>query len=103
MAKAKKEKTPDIPGIEGKGVSPITIPEIDKAISTYERKKEKRCEISPGEVAAKRDLKELLVKHREELPVNEDGHRFYRYEGVDYIIDDVLKRRKTEDGQASED
>jgi hypothetical protein len=102
MAKKNSKVTPiELPGVEGKGVSPLVIPEIAKAINTYERKKEKRCEISPGEISAKRDLKELLVKHRDELPLNEDGHRFYRHEGVDYIIDDVLKRRSADDGTAS--
>lgn len=94
----KKTGTDDLPGMVGKGVAPLSIPEIDKAINAYERKKEKRCEASPGEVAAKRDLKELLVKHRDELPMNEDGQRFYRRDGVDYIIDDVLKRRSADDG-----
>lgn len=42
MAK-KKEKQEALPGVDGPGVAPISIPEIDKAINKYERKKEARC------------------------------------------------------------
>lgn len=96
---AKKDKTDPLPGMTGKGVAPLSIGEIDKAINAYERKKEKRCEASPGEISAKRDLTELLIKNRDKLPVDENGRPFYRYDGVDYIIEDVLKRRKTEDDE----
>lgn len=98
---AKKDKTAALPGMTGKGIAPLSIPAIDKAINSYERKKEKRCQASPGEVSAKRDLTALLAKHRDELPANEDGQRFYRYEGVDYIVDVVLKRRAADDGDVA--
>lgn len=97
---AKRTKTPDLPGMDGPGVAPISILAIDKAVDAYERKKDKRCEASPGEISAKRDLKELLGKHRDELPVNEDGQRFYRRDGVDYILTEVLKRHNADDGEA---
>lgn len=100
----KRTGTEPLPGMTGKGVGELSIPEIDKAINAYERKKEKRCEASPGEISAKRDLKALLVAHAGELPTNEDGQRYYRRDGVDYIIEEVLKRRSADDGEVrSED
>lgn len=98
-----KAKTEDLPGIQGKGVAPLKIPNIDKAIRSYENKKEKRCEASPGEISAKRDLKALLHEHAAELPLNEDGQKFYRYEGVDYILEETLKRKRADDGEVSEE
>lgn len=101
---AKKSKTPDLPGIQGEGVELLVIADVAKAVNIYERKKEKRCEASPGEIAAKRDLKEQLAKYRDKLPKNSDGQLFYRHEGVDYILDEVLKRRLVDDGDGpSED
>ena len=49
------KKTPELPGVEGEGVSPLEIPEIEKAISEYEKKKEARCAETPGEIAAKQE------------------------------------------------
>jgi hypothetical protein len=94
----KKDKTQEM-GLTGHGVEPIHIPAIDSAIAKYEKKKEARCNASPGEIAAKADLKEQLSIHRDKLPTNEDGQRFYRHDGVDYILDEVLKRRSADDGE----
>lgn len=82
----------------GKGVEALSIPEIEKAAGKYERKKEARCQVSPGEVAAKRDLLAALQKNRDKLPKNAEGLHFYRYEGRDYILEESLKQRKVEEG-----
>lgn len=99
----RRSRTEELPLPPQPGVAPLTIPAIDKAVSKYEREKEKRCSISPREVAAKAELKEALHKRREELPVNEDGQHFYRFEGVDYILEEVLKRRAADDGEVAEE
>ncbi len=101
--RAKTEKTHDLPEMTGRGVEPLSIPDIDKAVIAYERKKEKRCEASPGEISAKRDLKEQLAKYRDHLPKNEDGERFYRLDGVDYILTETLKRHRADDGEVREE
>lgn len=99
MPKSKPQVvTPALPGIDGPGVSALSIPEIDKAISKYERKKDARCQVSPGEVEAKRELTALLRKHSGELPKNGDGQRFYRAENVDYILTEKLMRKRVDDG-----
>lgn len=94
-------KTPDLPGVAGPGVSALNIPSIAKAVEKYEQKKKKRCEASPGEIAAKNDLKQEMVANRDRLPVNEDGLRFYRHEGVDYILEEKLTRHAV-DGEGDE-
>lgn len=95
-------KTPEL-GLEGAGVSPLAIPAIDKAVSKYERAKDKRCQASPGEIAAKQELSALLHQHRDELPRNEAGEHFYRHDGKDYILEEKLKCRKVDDGSGDED
>jgi hypothetical protein len=101
MSKKKKDHSAEIPGMTGTGVAPLVIDEVDKAVKKYEREKNKRCEASPGELAAKRDLAKLLRAHQGELHVNEDGEYFYRTDGVDYILETKLKRRKADDGDES--
>lgn len=83
-------------GLSGAGVEALEIPEIDKAIAKYQRKKEARCQVSPGEIAAKQELRDLLHAHREELPVNGDGIPFYRADDRDYLLEEKLKVRKVE-------
>ena len=98
MAKKKaSETTPELPGVVGEGVAPLSIPEIDKQITKYERAKDARCNASPGEVEAKKALRALLHQNAAALPVNEDGNRFYRLDGVDYILEEKLKRRSADD------
>lgn len=89
-------KIEQLPGMTGKGVAPLTIPAIDKAVAKYERLKEKRCEASPGEIAAKQELTRLLHENADKLHKDEEGRRFYRVDGVDYILEEKLKRVKAE-------
>lgn len=84
-------KNEDLPGIEGDGVAPLKIPDIDKAINKYQRKKEARCAVSPDEIAAKNELRARLHQHREELPRNAEGVPFYRYDDRDYLLEEKLK------------
>jgi len=81
-------------GLSGAGVEPLEIPDVEKAIAKYQRKKEERCKVSPGEIAAKQELAEILHAHREELPVNGNGVPFYRCEDRDYLLLEKLKVRK---------
>lgn len=92
-------KRDELPGMEGEGVAALEIEEIDKAIAKYQRKKEARCTASPGEIAAKQDLRDLLHKHRAKLPVNGDGVPFYRSEDRDYLLEEKLKVRKVESAE----
>lgn len=99
MAKKKKSGTThELPGITGAGVEPLVIADIAKAAAKYERKKDERCDKTPGEIDAKQDLRAVMHEHRSELPLNEDGNPFYRHEGVDYILTEKLTRQKADDG-----
>ncbi len=100
---ASKKPTPDktaqLPGITGNGVAPLVIAEVSKAVTKYERAKEKRCQASPGEIAAKRELQAALHKHVEKLPKNGDGLPFYQLDEVQYVLEErlVLKRAGGDD------
>lgn len=99
-------KTPELTGMTGPGVEPfsVSLPSIDKAIAKYEQHKEARCKMSPKEVAAKGELLDLLHKNREKLPLNGDGNHYYRLEGVDYVLEEKLKRTKVAGaGEGGED
>lgn len=75
---------------------------MEKCINKYERKKEARCAASPDEIAAKRELFATLHAHAAELPVNGEGQKYYRFDSVDYILEEKLKRRAADDGSDDE-
>ena len=97
------KRTEDLPGVEGEGVSPLKIPDLDRAIVKYERKKEARCQASPDELAAKKELRDCLHEHRDELPKTSDGVPFYRYDERDYLLEEKLKVRKVDDGSEDDE
>lgn len=82
-------KNSELP-LTGQGVEPLEIPELEKAIAKYQRKKEARCAVSPDELVAKRELKAALHQFRDRLPVNGDGVPFYRCDDRDYLLDEKL-------------
>lgn len=97
------DKTEELGGLTGPGVEALKIPEIEKCVTEYERKKELRCQASPDEIAAKNDLREALHQHKDKLPKNADGLAFYRCDGVDYILEESLRRRKVDTGEEGSD
>ena len=90
-------------GLTGPGVETVEIPEIEKAISKYQKFKEARCTASPTEIAAKTALRQLLHDNRKSLPINGDGVPFYRSDGRDYVLLETLKVRKVETEDEDED
>ena len=94
---ATPNKTESLPGISGPGVAPLSIPEINKAIAKYEKKKEARCDASLDEIAAKRELTALLHANADKLPKNTDGNSFYRLDDIDYVLEEKLKRSRADD------
>jgi len=95
-------KNPELPGVEGEGVAPLKIPEIDKAINKYQRKKEARCAVSPDEIAAKNELRAKLHEFRDRLPKNAAGVPFYRYDDRDYLLEEKLKVQVVDEGEVIE-
>lgn len=98
-----KLRTAELDGMTGKGVEVLVLPSLDKAIEKYEQKKEARCKVSPAEVAAKDELLKTLHANRDKLPKNDDGNFYYRYEGVDYVLEESLKRKKVSSGDDGQD
>lgn len=92
------KNTPDLPGVKGEGVSPLSIPDLNKAINKYQKKKDARCEASPDELAAKKEVRQLLHQYRDQLPVTGDDVPFYRYDGKDYLLEEKLKVRTVDEG-----
>lgn len=76
-----KAKQPDLPGVTGEGVSPLSIPEIDKAAEKYIRERDKRKEISPKEKEAKDNLIDTIEKNLDKLVPDSEGTIIYTYEG----------------------
>jgi len=100
MARKKQE---ELPAMDGPGVAALEIPELEKAISKYQRKKEARCQASPDEISAKTELKALLHQHRASLPINAEGVPFYRSDGRDYVLEEKLKVKRVEGADEEEE
>jgi hypothetical protein len=86
-------KTDDLPAMTGPGVETPKVPALEKLIRKYEAEKSKRCEASPGELAAKKQLQFALHQHKASLPVNSEGFAFYRCQEYerDYILQEKMK------------
>ncbi len=101
MPKKKKAHQPprapeagaELPLGGGKGVAPLVIPALAKAVGRYETAKNRRCSESPKEIAAKAELQDLLHKHRDELPRDKEGAPFYRCDERDYVLEEKMKIR----------
>jgi hypothetical protein len=89
-------KNQELPGVTGPGVEKLVIPELDKLINKYEKKKDARCAESPAELAAKKELRVMLQSVKDKLPTNGDGARFYRHDDKDYILEEKLSVRSVE-------
>lgn len=86
----KKKGTGDLPGIEGPGVAPVRIAKIDKLLDAYIVEKDKRCAMTPKEVAAKGKLVDAIHENAEKIGRDSDGTIVYR--SGDHVV--VLKPGK---------
>jgi hypothetical protein len=79
-----KAKNPELPGVEGPGVSPISIAAVDTAAEAYIKERDKRCAMTPREIAAKQKLIQLLHSNEEKIGKDSNGEitvkRFYEKE-----------------------
>jgi len=67
--------------IEGAGVAPVTVPEIDKLADVYIKERDKRMKQTPREVAAKGRLIDALHANADKLR-NPDGDIVYRMDDL---------------------
>jgi hypothetical protein len=68
----------ELPAIEGIGVAPLRIPELDALAEAYVKERDKRMKQTPKEIAAKEELIDALHLHADRLE-QEDGTLLYRY------------------------
>ncbi len=103
---AKKAKTtPDLPGVEGPGISPIKIPSIARLANAYVAVRDERMELLQEEVKRKRALAAEMHKHEEVLK-DPDGVLRYDHDGVIVMIspgDEKLTVKSPRSVNAEED
>lgn len=71
--------------MEGPGVAPVRIKEVDELAEDYVKERDKRCRQTPKEVAAKTKLIEALHKHAD--AIGRDTQGVLRYEFDDFVIE----------------
>jgi hypothetical protein len=100
--KRSKRKQPDLPAIEGPGISDDSIPEIDDVASEYVAARDTRMAELAKEVEAKGRLKAIMDKH---------SRKVYKFDGLIVSIvpgEETIKVKKIkdielEDGDADQD
>ena len=105
--KAKRKKQTELP-IEGPGVAPVRIKELDDAVLTYVNARDRRMQLTEKEIEAKRDLIHLMHKHEEKLGRDGDGVLRYKYEDEDFVAelkpgDETLKVKKAKEDDLEEE
>ena len=78
------EQVSDLPGIAGPGVAQQSIPEINSLLEAYIKERDKRCKMTPIEIAAKQKLIEPLHKH--EAAIGRDAEGQLRYTHNDTVV-----------------
>lgn len=87
MAKKRTEKKQaDLPGVEGAGVSHVSIPELDEAAANYARVRDRRMDLTKKEVEAKTKLIDLMHAHESVIGKDEDGVMHYIYDDQEVLL-----------------
>lgn len=68
--------------MKGPGVAQPRIPKIDKCAKAYVIERDKRCEMTPREIAAKQKLINALHEHKEQIGADSNGEIVYRYDDL---------------------
>jgi hypothetical protein len=104
MAKIKSgKKQSDLPGIKGPGVSRVSIAEVDELAEKYIRERDKRCAMTPKEIAAKSELVDALHRHAKEIGKNSDGEIRYMYDNVVVLLKPGKETLKVKEVEAFEE
>ena len=72
--------------MKGPGVAPVSIPEINTLANQYVHERDKRCAMTPHEIAAKEKLIAAIHKHADTIGKDRDGSIVYRYEDTVIIL-----------------
>jgi hypothetical protein len=98
-------KSTELPGMTGKGVAPVSIPEVDALVDDYVKKRDARMERTKLEVEAKDKLITSLRYHAAKIGADADGAITYRHDDLIVTLKhgkDDLKVR-TEGGEENGD
>lgn len=93
-------KQKDLPGVDGPGVAPVRIPEIDAAAERYESIRDKRMAMTKKEVEAKKELSDLIHAHEKEIGKDGDGNIHYEFDNAWVDLSpagEVLKVKRIKD------
>lgn len=102
MKKSQRPSVVELPGIEGKGVAPVSIPRINKLCDAYIRERDKRCAQTPNEVAAKQKLIEAIHAHADQIGKDRNGELVYRYGETVIILKPGKETLKVKEVSAEE-
>lgn len=75
-------RTPDLPGVSGKGVAPVRIKPVDDAAEDYVKIRDRRMAMTKKEVQAKQNLIDLLHKNADKIGADDEGIMRYEYDDV---------------------
>jgi hypothetical protein len=98
-----KKKVVDLPGMTGPGVAPVTIAEINDLADDYIKERDKRCRLTPREVAAKEKLIASIHKHADKIGRNAAGMIVYRYDEQVITLAPGKEKLKIKDVSKDED
>jgi len=84
-------------------VSRVSIPEVDKLAEDYIKERDKRCAMTPREIAAKTKLVEALHAHAGEIGKNGDGEIRYMYDNVVVLLKPGKETLKVKEVEAFEE
>jgi hypothetical protein len=79
-----KPKQADLPAMDGPGVARVSIPEVDALAEAYIVERDKRCNMTPKEIAAKEALIEALHEHADAIGRNPSNGE------IRYVYDDTV-------------
>lgn len=98
-------KVVELPGVEGPGVSPVSIPAINRLAEDYIKERDKRVKMTPREVAAKQKLIDAIHKDRQgarwnnHIPLRRsDNHPHTREREFESQGGNTTRRRRIERG-----
>jgi hypothetical protein len=75
-------RTPDLPGVTGKGVAPKRIKAVDEKAEEYVKVRDRRMALTKKEVQAKNELIDILHKNAESIGADDEGIMRYEYDDV---------------------
>ena len=86
----------ELPAIEGVGVAPIRIPELDALAEAYIKERDKRMKQTPKEAAAKEELIDAMHENADKL-LQPDGTLLYRYADMRVTLEPGKEKLKVKE------